>query len=115
MTHIEVTREGDFVYLDCTANAFLHHMVRNIVGSLVRIGLGEESVGWLGVTRAAGDRKLAGMTAPAACRSSTNEDHGVTASPAAPIAVVRRKFLRFNMRHLPQNYYGSYIRIVLHD
>lgn len=66
MTHIEVTREEDFIYLDCTANAFLHHMVRNIVGSLVRIGLGEESVGWLDVTRAAGDRKLAGMTAPAA-------------------------------------------------
>jgi tRNA pseudouridine38-40 synthase len=66
VTHIAVSREADFLYLDCTANAFLHHMVRNIVGSLVRIGLGEESVGWLGETLATGDRKLSGMTAPAA-------------------------------------------------
>ena len=65
LTSISVTRDGDRIEIDCTANAFLHHTVRNIVGSLVRIGLGEEQVDWLGEVLRAGDRKLSGMTAPA--------------------------------------------------
>ena len=41
----DVRRSGPFIVVECRANAFLHHMVRNIVGSLVRIGRGEESPG----------------------------------------------------------------------
>ncbi len=37
---LEITRRGDWVYIDVTANAFLHHMVRNIVGLLIAIGSG---------------------------------------------------------------------------
>jgi tRNA pseudouridine38-40 synthase len=66
MTSISVVRNADFIYIGCTANAFLHHMVRNIVGSLVRVGLGEESVAWFGEVLATRDRKLSGITAPAA-------------------------------------------------
>jgi len=66
MMSIEVTRRRDWIVVHCEANAFLHHMVRNILGSLVDIGLGERPVEWMGELLAARDRKLAGITAPAA-------------------------------------------------
>lgn len=47
------------------ANAFLHHMVRNIVGSLVEVGRGAGSVQWLGQVLASRDRRLAARTFPA--------------------------------------------------
>jgi tRNA pseudouridine38-40 synthase len=65
LMHISVSREDDHIYIDCTANAFLHHMVRNIVGSLARIGQGEENIGWLGDVLEQKDRTLSGITAPA--------------------------------------------------
>jgi len=60
---IAVRREGDVVSLEVTANGFLYHMVRNIAGSLMRIGTGEAGVGWLGEVLAARDRSLAAPTA----------------------------------------------------
>lgn len=66
VTCADISRDGDLVTLRIEANAFLHHMVRNIVGSLVRVGLGEAAPDWLGELLAGRDRKLAGMTAPAA-------------------------------------------------
>jgi tRNA pseudouridine38-40 synthase len=47
------------------ANAFLHHMVRNIVGSLLLVGTGEKPEDWIGQLLAGRDRTLAGPTAPA--------------------------------------------------
>ncbi|MFN9957780.1 MAG: tRNA pseudouridine(38-40) synthase TruA, partial [bacterium] len=41
------TQEGALIVLQIRANAFLHHMVRNIVGSLVRVGRGEEPPEWI--------------------------------------------------------------------
>lgn len=61
----EVRREGEQVSVDIEANAFLHHMVRNIVGSLLPIGRGEQPVAWLGELLAGRDRQVAGPTAPA--------------------------------------------------
>lgn len=63
---ISVSRNADFVYIDIQANAFLHHMVRNIVGSLLLVGKGDRPVEWLAELLAARDRRLAGMTAAAA-------------------------------------------------
>lgn len=63
--HVRVVREGDWLWLDIRANAFLHHMVRNIVGSLLEVGGGLRDPGWIGGVLAAGDRRQAGMTAPA--------------------------------------------------
>ena len=63
---ISVQRSGDELLIEVQANAFLHHMVRNIVGSLMVIGRGEATAGWLGDVLAGRDRKLAGPTAPAA-------------------------------------------------
>lgn len=63
VTDIRVSRDGDVVKIDICANAFLYHMVRNIVGSLIPVGLGEQSVQWFEEVFKGGDRKLAGVTA----------------------------------------------------
>lgn len=60
---ISVRREGEFVILDVCANAFLHHMVRNIVGALLEIGSGKQSIEWIQKILAARDRTQAGVTA----------------------------------------------------
>lgn len=44
---VNVERLGDYVVVDIQANAFVHHMVRNIVGSLLLIGKGEQPETWL--------------------------------------------------------------------
>jgi tRNA pseudouridine38-40 synthase len=64
VTDIRVERDGDWVLLDITANAFLQHMVRNITGTLVAIGSGEEDVPWMARVLAGRDRTRAGMAAP---------------------------------------------------
>ena len=66
MQHIQVKREGDYLILDIRANAFLHHMVRNIMGSLMLIGRGERPVEWMQDVLLDKDRKNAGMTASSA-------------------------------------------------
>ena len=66
MQAISVRREDDYVTLDLKANAFLHHMVRNIMGTLMVIGRGEQPVSWMQEVLQGKDRKAAGMTARAA-------------------------------------------------
>ncbi len=61
---VAVTRAGDVVWIDIEANAFLHHMVRNIAGSLVVIGRGLEEPDWMRRLLEGRDRTRAGMTAP---------------------------------------------------
>ncbi len=63
MQRIEVRREGEEVVIDVQANAFLHHMVRNIVGSLLPIGRGEMPESWMGELLQGRDRTVAGATA----------------------------------------------------
>jgi tRNA pseudouridine38-40 synthase len=62
---IRVTRVGEEVAVEIEANAFLHHMVRNIVGSLLPIGRGERAPQWLAQLLHGRDRSVAGPTAPA--------------------------------------------------
>jgi len=64
LQHIAVARAGDVVELEVQANAFLHHMVRNIVGSLVQVGCGEQGEDWIAALLAGRDRSVAGPTAP---------------------------------------------------
>ena len=61
--HFNVTRKNDFIFLEIKANAFLHHMVRNIAGTLIEIGSGKKSPQWIIELLANKDRRLAGMTA----------------------------------------------------
>jgi len=62
---ITVSRKGDYIYIDICANAFLHHMVRNIVGSLFEVGSEIKPVEWFSELLAVKDRTQAGITAPA--------------------------------------------------
>lgn len=63
---IQVRRDDDVIIVDIVANAFLHHMVRNIVGSLLVVGRGEQSPRWMTRLLHGRDRSAAGPTAPAA-------------------------------------------------
>ena len=60
---LEVSRQKDFVIVDVVANAFLHHMVRNIAGVLMSIGAGERPPRWSKEILASKDRTLGGITA----------------------------------------------------
>lgn len=63
---ISVARIGDEVVVEVQANAFLHHMVRNIVGSLLVVGRGERPREWIAELLEGRDRTVAGPTAPSA-------------------------------------------------
>jgi tRNA pseudouridine38-40 synthase len=58
----EVRREGDYVFFDFRASAFLHHMVRNMVGALVYVGKGTHAPDWIAELIAGRDRSLAAPT-----------------------------------------------------
>ena len=63
---VEIRADGSYLLFDFTANAFLHHMIRNIVGSLVYVGKGAHAPEWLAELLAARDRRLAAPTFSAA-------------------------------------------------
>jgi len=60
---ISVLRQDDFIFIDITANAFLHHMVRNIVGSLIDVGKEKKQPEWIKQLVLEKDRRKAGVTA----------------------------------------------------
>lgn len=62
LQEIHVQRFHDYVVFDFTANAFLHHMVRNIVGCLVQVGAGRKPASWVAELLVARDRRLAAPT-----------------------------------------------------
>ncbi len=61
---LEVSRRGELLFIDVEANAFLHHMVRNIAGVLMAIGSGERPESWAAEVLALRNRTLGGVTAP---------------------------------------------------
>lgn len=64
LTSIRVMRHGNEVVIDTSARSFLHRQVRSMVGSLVEVGRGKETVGWIGDILKAADRSLCGPVAP---------------------------------------------------
>lgn len=56
-------KSGAFIVMEVKANAFLHHMVRNIVGSIMFVGRGEASPEWVAELIALKDRNQAAPTA----------------------------------------------------
>jgi len=66
LRRLEIRRSGDYLVFDLAANAFLHHMVRNIVGCLVYVGKGTYDPAWIGEVLAGRDRTLAAPTLDAA-------------------------------------------------
>jgi len=66
MERITVERLGDWIVLEATANAFLHHMMRNIAGLLIAIGKADRDLAWAQEVLAGRDRTRNAATAPAA-------------------------------------------------
>lgn len=62
LRQLEIRREGDLILFDLAANAFLHHMVRNIVGCLVYVGKGKHPPEWMAGLLESRDRRLAAPT-----------------------------------------------------
>ncbi len=63
--YVEVWRSGDLVVVEIRANAFLHHMVRNIAGALIAVGCGAREPQWIKELLIARDRTMGAVTAPA--------------------------------------------------
>lgn len=63
---INFGQKNDIIWFDITADGFLHHMVRNIAGVLMRIGCGEAEIDWSRQVLLQRDRTMAGVTAPPA-------------------------------------------------
>jgi tRNA pseudouridine38-40 synthase len=61
--HFKVIRYRDYVLIDIQANAFLHHMVRNMAGVLMCIGAGKKPIHWAKEVLLAKDRRIAAATA----------------------------------------------------
>ncbi|GAM61556.1 tRNA pseudouridine synthase A [Vibrio ishigakensis] len=89
MMHINVTRHNHYVVVDIKANAFVHHMVRNIVGSLLVVGRGEQPTTWMKWLLEQKDRKLAGATAKAEGLYLVSVDYpeqfGIPQAPMGPL------------------------------
>ena len=87
----DVHRRGALVFVDITANAFLHHMVRNIVGSLLAVGTATRSVEWFEQVLKSRDRNLAAETAPAdglyLARVDYPDTFGLPQTPEGPTAL----------------------------
>ncbi|CNF30496.1 MULTISPECIES: tRNA pseudouridine(38-40) synthase TruA [Yersinia] len=87
--HIKVTRHGAYIVVDIKANAFVHHMVRNIVGSLIEIGCGNQDVTWMAELLALKDRTRAAATAKAEGLYLVSVDYperfGLPAAPMGPL------------------------------
>lgn len=65
ITHASVVRHHDQVIIEVKASGFLHHMIRNIAGSLIAIGKSEQPVSWMNQVLLSQDRRQAGITATA--------------------------------------------------
>jgi tRNA pseudouridine38-40 synthase len=62
LRNVEVTRNGAYWRFDFDGSAFLHHMVRNLMGCLVAVGVGRRSPAWLAEVLAARDRDASAPT-----------------------------------------------------
>lgn len=99
ITAMSVERFNQHVVIQIEGNAFLHNMVRIIVGSLIGVGAGDQPVDWMATVLAARDRTLAGATAVAHGLYFMGPQYDVslgiphwsdglpTSSTAAPVAV----------------------------
>jgi tRNA pseudouridine38-40 synthase len=66
LRRLQLERHGDYVVFEFCANAFLHHMVRNLVGTLVYVGKGKHGASWVSEVLASRDRSRAAPTFDAA-------------------------------------------------
>jgi len=62
MQAIEIVQQGEFILFRFTANAFLHHMIRNLMGALLYIGMGRQPTDWIDYLLTQKDRKFSAPT-----------------------------------------------------
>ena len=62
LVQLDIHQQADTIIFDLTANAFLHHMVRNIIGCLVYVGKGQHKPEWMRDVLLARQRKIAAPT-----------------------------------------------------
>jgi tRNA pseudouridine38-40 synthase len=86
---ITVSREDDMIRFELHADAFLQHMVRNIVGALVYVGDGRQPSGWLAELLAIRDRTRGAPTFAAAGLYLTGIDYSVRWNLPATVVPVR--------------------------
>jgi len=86
---LTVARHGTRVVITCSAQSFLHKQVRSIVGSLVEVGRGQESVDWMSNALAAKDRTACGPVAPPDGLYLEHVDYPGLAAPGTPPASTR--------------------------
>lgn len=95
---VDVFRQGELVVIDIRANAFLHHMVRNIVGSLAAVGDGRRDPGWIAELMAGRDRTVAADTAPAdglyLVEVIYPDHYGLPATPYGPLLLAANQAQR---------------------
>jgi tRNA pseudouridine38-40 synthase len=85
LRQLEICRRGDLIRFEFAADAFLQHMVRNIVGALVHVGSGRQPAGWIGEVLESRDRNRAAPTfAPAGLYLAAVEYDASWALPARP-------------------------------
>lgn len=76
VSQFDIVRQSDLIIFDVEANAFLHHMVRNLVGALVDVGKGRHSPAWVGELLASRDRSRGAPTFDAAGLYFVGVDYG---------------------------------------
>ncbi len=89
LDRLEIAREGDMLRFELHADAFLHHMVRNIIGSLVCVGGGRQPQRWLADVLASRDRTRAAPTFTAAGLYLTGVDYATRWNLPATLVPVR--------------------------
>ena len=62
LTQLQISRRGAYWRFDFQANAFLHHMIRNLMGTLLVVGQGQQPPAWIGEVLRARDRDAAAPT-----------------------------------------------------
>ena len=89
LDRLDIAREGDMFRFELHADAFLQHMVRNIVGTLVHVGRGSRPVAWVAAVLASRDRGQAAPTFAAAGLYLTGIDYATRWNLPTTLAPVR--------------------------
>ena len=89
LDRLEILREGDMLRFELHADAFLQHMVRNIIGTLVAVGSGREAPSWVAEVLASRDRARAAATFSAAGLYLTGVDYPTRWNLPSTLAPVR--------------------------
>ena len=95
LRRITIERFGELIVMQFAADAFLHHMVRNLVGSLLKVGDGTRAVEWLAQLLESRDRARAAATFPPDGLYLTAVEYGaVWGLPALPARMPFDAFLK---------------------